>query len=123
MSVPLATVDDVEAAWRPLTEEERARAGALIARASRKIRQRWPDVDSRLVSGDLDTSTVADVVAEMVQTAMSSPLSGVESVSEQAGPFAQSVRYANPAGRLYVTDEMARVFDPMPARMRLGWLG
>lgn len=117
----LATSDDVEAAWRPLTDDERSRADALIDRASRKIRRRWPDVDDRIAAGTLDAGDVADVVAEMVQVAMTQT-PGVVQTNEAAGPFSQGVTYTNPNSRLYFTADMVEVFDGRPAGSRVGWL-
>lgn len=117
----LASIADVEQAWRPLSVDESARVAALIARASRKIRRRWPDVDDRIASGDLSAEVVADVVAEMVQSAMAVPASGVEQHSQAAGPFNQSTRYANPLGRLFFTSEMVAVFETK-RRSHTAWL-
>lgn len=121
MSEPLAAVADLEAAWRSLTTSEQDRAEALLARASRKIRRRWPDVDARLTAGTLDPDDVADVVLEMVQSAMTTPL-GVQQASENAGPFGHSEQYANPMGRLYFTDDMVAVFEGEPIRAANRWL-
>lgn len=117
-----ATVDDLAAAWRPLTAAEEVRADALLARASRMILRRWSDVDERIAAGDLHAADVADVVLEMVQSAMSSPAPGVEQYSENVGPFGGSVKYANPMGRLFFTAEMVRVFEGTPATVRQAWL-
>jgi hypothetical protein len=118
---PLATTDDVEAAWRPLTDEEITRATALIDRASRKIRRRWSDVDARIDAETLTAEDVADVVAEMVQVAMTQT-PGVSQTNEGAGPFSQGVTYTNPNSRLYFTDDMIEVFEGRPHRARMGWL-
>ena len=119
---PLASVEDVEEAWRTLTADEQSRASALIARASRKIRARWSDVDDRISAGTLTAEDVADVVAEMVQTAMTQPFPGAEQFSQAAGPFSQSVKYANPYGRLFFTADMIRVFEGEPTRVYQAWL-
>lgn len=111
----LADVDDLVTAWRSLTDEEVARAAALIARASRRIRARWPDVDARIETGTLDPEAVSDVVLEMVQVAMTQP-PGVSQTTETAGPFSQGVTYANPNARLYFTDDMVAVFDGVSTR-------
>lgn len=120
-TTPLATVEDLEAAWRPLSTEEQTRAAALIDRASRKVRRRWTDVDDRIAAGTLDAADVSDVVLEMVQVAMTQT-PGVSQTSEGAGPFNQSATYTNPNARLYFTDDMIAVFEGEPARSRMGWL-
>lgn len=118
---PLATTDDVEAAWRPLADAELTRAETLIGRASRKIRRRWSDVDDRITAGTLTAEDVADVVAEMVQVAMTQT-PGVSQISETAGPFSQGETYTNPNSRLYFTADMVEVFEGRQATVRMGWL-
>lgn len=119
--VDYASSDDVQAGWRPLTSAEHERATTLIGRASRKIRQRWPDVDARIASGSLNADDVRDVVAEMVQVAMTQT-PGVSQTSEGAGPFSQGVTYTNPNSRLYLTDDMAAVFEGGRPTAQVGWL-
>lgn len=119
---PLAEPGDVQAGWRTLTADELDRATTLIDRASRKIRARWADVDDRIAAGTLDADAVADVVAEMVQTAMTQPIPGAEQYAEQAGPFNFSVKYGNPFGRLFFTAEMVRVFEGEPSGAYQAWL-
>jgi hypothetical protein len=111
----------VEDGWRPLTPEEQNRAETLIDRASRKIRRRWPDVDDRITAGTLAADDVADVVAEMVQVAMTQT-PGVSQESQGAGPFQQGVTYTNPNSRLYFTADMIEVFDGRTC-VKVGWLG
>lgn len=118
---PLATVEDLEAAWRPLSEQDQARAEALINRASRKVRRRWTDVDDRIAAGTLDAEDISDVVLEMVQVAMTQ-IPGVAQQSEGSGPFSQSATYTNPNARLYFTDDMIAVFEGLPSGARMGWL-
>lgn len=121
MSDPFATAADLEAVWRPLTDAEEDRADALLARASRMIRRRWSNVDDRITSGDLDADEVSDVVLEMVQTAMTTPTLGVSQESQTAGPYNHSVKYDNPAGRLYFSKWMVELFDGLPTAVRR-WL-
>lgn len=118
---PLATVEDLEAAWRPLSEQEETRAAALIDRASRKVRRRWTDVDDRITAATLDADDVSDVVLEMVQVAMTQT-PGVSQQSEGSGPFNQSATYTNPNARLYFTDDMIAVFEGEPEVAHVGWL-
>jgi hypothetical protein len=92
----------------------------LIDRASRKIRRRWPDVDDRIAADTLTAEDVADVVAEMVQVAMTQT-PGVSQNSETTGPFSQNIRYTNPNSRLYFTDDMIEVFDGRTAAQ--AWAG
>lgn len=120
----LATYQDVEARWRPLTPSETSVAETLLDDASDILRTRWPDVDSRLTSGSLTEATVVRVVATMVKRALMSAgaVEGVESSSQTAGPFAQTVQYANPTGNLYISADEARLFDGGFRQSRVGWL-
>ena len=67
---------------RPLTEQETLDADVLLDRASRMVRRRWPDVDTRIGSGELTADDVADVVCQMVQRALLRT-AGVVSVTDQ----------------------------------------
>lgn len=88
----LATVDDVEAAWRSLTDSETTRATYLLGRVSRRIRRRWSDVDDRITSGDLDEDDVADVAVDMVLAAMGGPpVRGARSWQVTAGSESRAV--------------------------------
>lgn len=97
-----ATVSDVEARWRELTQDEQARAGVLLDDASAIL--------SSLVEVDpADTQQAAALKAvccNMVIRAMSASASDVYGVSQSsmtAGPYSQSWTYANPAGDMYLT--------------------
>ena len=101
VAAPFATVTDVEARWRTLTPEERARASVLIDDASDKITttcQGWVDASE---------ATLRRITCAMVKRAMSSPMGddvgAVSSASETTGPFTQQFSFANPNGDLYLT--------------------
>ena len=116
---PLAKIETLEAAWRPLQEAERPRANYYIGAASRKIRRRWPDVDVRIEAGPpapgLDADDVADVVVQMILGIIDgAPIRGAKSWSEAAGPFNRSVTLE--AGRveyLSFEDWMVDIFEPL----------
>lgn len=99
MSEPaFATVSDLEARWRPLTEAERVSAQVLIADASQLI------IDERGSTSDVSTGTLKRVVCAIVKRAMAGPGGiGVESLQTMAGPYQESVKYSNPTGDLYLT--------------------
>lgn len=102
---PFATNDDLAARWRPLTDAEKARADVLIADASRMIRRLYPDVDSRIASGDLELEDLTAIVCAMVKRVMLAPanLDGVESRSQTTGPFSVSDKFSNPMGNMFLT--------------------
>jgi hypothetical protein len=106
MVTPYATADDVQDRWRPLSSDERRLAGVLALDATFLIRRRFPSVDTRLGSGDLDPHEVAAIVAGMVKRAMQGSENGpVTSQQDVAGPFQRNLQYANPMGNLYLTAE------------------
>lgn len=118
---PFATATDVAARWRTLTSDEQNTADTLADDASDMIRSRWPDVDARVVTGDLTALSLTRVVANMVKRAMIvGDREGVESHSEGSGPFSYADKYANPNANLYFTAEDIRLLDGRPARRAFG---
>jgi hypothetical protein len=114
---PFATATDVAARWRTLTSDEVSIANTLAIDASDMIRSRWPDVDSRIASGDLTAASLTRVAASMVKRAMIvGNNEGLESRSETAGPFAHSDKFTNPNANLYFTAEDIRLLDGRAAR-------
>lgn len=94
----LATVDDVEAAWRSLTDSETTRATYLLGRVSRRIRRRWADVDDRITSGDLAEADVIDVVVDMVIAVMGGPpVRGARSWQVTSGSESRAVTLGSDA--------------------------
>lgn len=96
---PFATVDDLEAAWRPLAEAERARAAKLLEYAERRIRAMLPEGwDERPgIAANLEPVTVESVRRQMA--AGSVP---VTQMSQGAGSYTASLQLANPAGDWYL---------------------
>ena len=98
---PFATVSDLEARWRTLTADEKARAQVLIDDASDKI--------TTTCTGWVDASeaTLRRITCAMVKRAMATPMGddvgALTSASETTGPFTQQFAFANPNGDLYLT--------------------
>lgn len=91
MTAPLATIDDVEALWRPLTAEETTRVGRLLEVVSAQIRGKVADIDARIADGTLDPNlAVAAVVNVVVRTLTANP-EGIR--QESIGDY--SVTYAD----------------------------
>ncbi len=63
----LATSDDVEALWRPLTEVELATIDKKLLLASALVRKHVPSVDARIADGTLDAIIVKAVITNMIQ--------------------------------------------------------
>ena len=57
-----ADLEDVETAWRPLSDAEAAAAEFWLPAASALIRAEFPTIDDRIESGDLDTALVRGMV-------------------------------------------------------------
>lgn len=96
-----ATVDDLEARWRPLTAAEQDRAEILLDDAGVFL--------SALVAVDpVDEEQAAIlkmVSCSMVQRVMSADVDtvGVSQTSMTAGSYTQSFTYSNPSGDFYLT--------------------
>lgn len=98
-----ATPDDVAARWRPLTAAETVIAETLCLDASALLRARFPGIDGRITSGDLDPYVAVMVCAGMVKRALVTPDDGVSQESETAGPFTRSQSFANPMRTVFLT--------------------
>ncbi|OXN01653.1 Gp19/Gp15/Gp42 family protein [Bifidobacterium vansinderenii] len=109
MSKPFASVDELEAGWHTLNDEERARAQTLLARASRIIRAdcpHWQRYEIRT------PGLCADTCCEMVKRAMladqNGAPAGVSQMNTTTGPFTDGYTFANPMGNLYMLDTEKR---------------
>jgi hypothetical protein len=108
---PFASATDLEARWKPLSADETARAGVLLAAASRMIRRTYRTVDARIAAGEINSEDVVDVVTAMVKRVMiRSDVEGLESRSETAGPWSYQDKFANPLGNMYMTADDKSVF-------------
>jgi len=110
--IPFATLVDLAARWRPVTDAETVVAESLLADASTIIRAEAPNIDAR-IEGDRVLGAVARlVVCAMVRRAMSTPAGIPEAatqVSKMMGPFSASMTLSD--RNLYLTK---------PERKRLG---
>jgi hypothetical protein len=107
-----ATVDQLEARWRPLTDTEAEKAEVLLEDASVQIRSEVPDLKVRIEAGDSDLLSAAiRVECAMVKRAMANGDDGVgvTSAQETQGPFSQTFQFANPSGDLYLTKAERRL--------------
>lgn len=102
-----ADVSDLEVRWRTLTEDEQARAEALLDDASAML-DAYITVDE---TDEQQMSLLKIVVCNMVERAMSTgdDIFGVTQQSMTAGPYAQTFNYANPTGDLYITKSEKRL--------------
>ena len=102
--VPFATVDDLAARWRVLTDSEKRQAETLLDDASDLIRAECPRyADASL----LTLKRIACAIAKRSMLA-GADAAGISQSSQTAGPFTESLTYANPAGDLYLTNAEKR---------------
>lgn len=110
-----ATVADLEAAWKPLTADEKARAEVLLLQASNYLRQ-----IAMNNSKDLDDNIIADpsgvyganvkmVVTSAVQRSIASPIDmmpDASQFSQSASPYSESMSFTgNVSSTLYFKDK------------------
>lgn len=103
----LATVDDVESRWRPLTTEEQQRALVLLDDASAVIRTRFPSIDTQIAYGDVAQEAVIATAVAMVVRVMSNP----EGVSQETID-SYSVTYRERSGSMYLDPTEADLLSP-----------
>lgn len=97
-----ADVSDIEARWRTLTVDEKARAAVLIEDASAVLSRLVP-VDPNDEQQDALLKTVCCNMVIRAMSATESDMFGVSQSSMTAGPYSQSMNYANPSGDMYLT--------------------
>jgi hypothetical protein len=107
-----ATVDQLEARWRPLTESEIEQAETLLEDASVQVRAEIPTLAARIEAGNPDLLSAAiRVECAMVKRALSAGDGGygVTSTQETQGPFSRTLQFSNPMGDLYLTKAERRL--------------
>ena len=104
---PFATVQDLEARWRPLTPTEATRAATLLVDASVMVAVMCDKAGVPLpdTPADLLAATLKAIVCDVVKRAMQSPIDQGAGKSEQrtAGPYSEMNTYATPSGDMYMT--------------------
>jgi hypothetical protein len=100
----LATVNDLEARWRTLTDPEKTRAAVLLIDATTWLRALRPEIDGRLASGDLNPNAVVQLIVGAVKRSMEAPAGGIRQQSQSMGPYTQFLSFANPAGSISFTE-------------------
>lgn len=103
---PFATLQDLEARWRPLTDGEKPRAQTLLSDAGVKLSLSCQQSGVLVNSDDeLQAEALKAINCEMVKRAMMSPIDmpPVSNFSQTAGSYSESQTYVNPTGDLYLT--------------------
>lgn len=110
-----ATVADLEAAWKPLTLDEKARAEVLLLQASNYLRQiaynNQKDIDDLILADSTGVygANVKMVVISSVQRSIASPVDMMPDASQwsqSASPYSESMSFTgNVSSTLYFKDK------------------
>ena len=110
-----ATVADLEAAWKPLTLDEKARAEVLLLQASNYLRQiaynNQKDIDDLILADSTGVygANVKMVVTSSVQRSIASPVDMMPDASQwsqSATPYSESMSFSgNVSSTLYFKDK------------------
>lgn len=99
-----ATVEQLETRWRTLTSTEKTRAAKLLGDAQVIIDGECPPAEPLT-----DAAAREMVSCSMVKRAMASGEgASVDSQTAQAGPFANTFKFSNPSGDMYLTKQERR---------------
>lgn len=98
---PLATLSEYEELYGTLNAARQATARALIRRASKLIRDSFPNVQERIASGQVSRDTIGLVVINMVAQVMRNP-AGLR--SETTGPFSRAYDPEAASGLLQLSE-------------------
>lgn len=104
-----ATITDIEARWRPLTDAETTTASFLLGDAWEIVTSRVPTVDARLADASLSEGLVVQVVSAMVIRVLRNP-EGKR--SEQIDDYAYTRDASVAGGGLYLSEEEERLLLP-----------
>jgi hypothetical protein len=102
-----ATVEDLEAYWKPLDESEEARAEQMMSIASSRLRlyaaNAGFNLDEKIDENTDYAEAVKWVVMEATKRALSTPIDTppVDSYSQAAGPYSENYKFTNPSGDLW----------------------
>lgn len=96
-----ATVEDVEGRWHSLTSDEQERCALMLNDAAVAIDMLTTVGDSKLEAAKIVSCNM--VIRAMAASDSQNDAFGATSVTTTAGPYSQSVSFANPSGDLYFT--------------------
>lgn len=117
MDTPFANLEDLKKHWPGLPTEDESEAEQKLIEASLIIRTKYPTIDRRISTGELDPDVVKYVVCRMVRRALDVPEEVPENVGQlsfTAGPFSQSATFRNNDGSLYLGKADADLLAPRP---------
>lgn len=121
-----ATVDDLEARWRPLSTAEQDRAEVLLDDAAVYL-SALVDIDP---NDQQQEDALRSVSCSMVQRVMGADIDayGVSQASMTAGSYTQSMTFSNPSGAFYLTAFEKRMLGIASSKLgtirpKVGWCG
>lgn len=105
------TVEDIEARWRPLSDQESVNAQAFIADAWEELLIRRPELEANMTAGTVREGNVCRILAWAVRRVLINPEGWVqETLDDWTGRRSDLVAQ----GTLYFTDEELAVVTPPP---------
>lgn len=128
--VSFATVAQLEAAWKPLTLEDRARAEVLLLQASNYLRQiainNGMDLDDNILAdpSGVYAANVEMVVISAVQRSLASPVDMMPDASQwsqSASPYSESMSFSgNVSSTLFFKDKELKLLGLGSVSGKLG---
>lgn len=117
-----ATIDDLEARYKTLTESEEARATALLMDASVMLAGEFERVGKSIdTENDLLMANLVRVICAMVKRVLASGLEAdISSSSMTAGSYSEQRTFANPTGDMYITKNERRSLGLPARKQRIG---
>lgn len=118
MAAPLANLMALRARWNDLPREQEVEAEQALIDASLEVRGRFPTIDRRMATGELDRDLVAMVICRMVKRAMEPVESTQEAphnatqLSFGAGGFSHQVTLRPNDGAIYLSKADIRLLAP-----------
>ena len=113
---PYATINDIEALWRPLTVEETTRANALLPVVSDALRQeainRGENLDTMISTGQVLDTVVKAVTVDVTVRCLLASTSGepMTQESQSALGYSWSGTYLNAGGGIFIKNsELKRI--------------
>lgn len=101
---PFATVEDLEAGWRELTDEERAMAPTLLERASAQLAWRLSKYGVTIDPTDeVQATNLVTVTCNMVRRAMPSSYEGFSTLAQSVGSTNVSLTIRDNDGSFFIT--------------------
>lgn len=111
-----ATVDQLEAGWRPLSSDEQAVAAELLDRATAQLMAMLAERGIAIDGADeVQAVNLRSAVCSMVRGSMGTGAAdGIASMSQTIGGTAATVQWSNPDGGFYLSRHYRKVLGLAP---------